>query len=156
MESQWRLLTRIIICFILQEILQTIVLSRIFRNGRIKCQWGENSQYNCIGYWFQREYLLKRRCDCECAWSKEDQKKLSEIQIPKIITSIRQQIMKSADLQSAMSSHLRITGKCPRQSMDLSVYHYQHDDRDHVHIASFFSRPYIQAVESITGVMSCV
>mgnify|MGYP000514885086 CR=1 FL=1 len=40
--------------------------------------------------------------------------------------------------------------------MDLSVYHYQHDDRDHVHIASFFSRPYIQAVESITGVMSCV
>ena len=32
--------------------------------------------------------------------------------IPKII-SIRQQIMKSADLQSAMSSHLRITGKCP-------------------------------------------
>lgn len=59
-----------------------------------------------------REYLLSDDVIVSAPDPKKIGKKLSEIQDSEI-TSIRQQIMKSADLQSAMSSHLRITGKCP-------------------------------------------
>ena len=85
-----------------------------------------------------REYLLSDDVIVSAPDPKKIGKKLSEIQ-------------DSENYQYTTADH-EISGfaicneqplayywKTVRQSMDLSVYHYQHDDRDHVHIASFFT-----------------